>query len=393
MTNSDRRTNIALVIFLSSLFILVVYSYSQIDLNLTLSSNAFYQKIQQQLITLGYFQRPFSTAIYLTLLLVLFSLQMFFIRQARLGKLKALTVGKLAVASAAILIFAYPAFSHDIFNYMFDARLLVTHRVNPWEFTALDFPQDLWTRFMRWTHRTYPYGPLWLFVTTPFYILGAGKFTLTLFWFKFLGAASYLASVWFIKKILKRTSPKNVAAGMVLFALNPLILIESLVSAHIDIVMAALFLFAMYLVVVKKKRLAGWIALLVSAAMKFVTIAAIPVWVWWRGERQRFEKATIGMLLLLLLATGIAIVFREPLPWYFITPLAVGALLPQRKVFVVFGVALSMGMLLRYAPYLLRGDYSEWVRATRTIVTIAPLALALFGVLWRKRTSSSSLSS
>lgn len=385
--------NFARISFFVSLFVLVAYSYSQIDLNLTLSSNAFYQNIQQQLITLGYFKRPVSTAIFLTLLLILFSLQVFFIRQARLGKLKALTVGKLAVASAAILLFAYPAFSHDIFNYMFDARLLVTHGVSPWEFTALDFPQDLWTRFMRWTHRTYPYGPLWLFVTIPFYILGAGKFTLTLLWFKFLGAASYLASVWFIKNILRRTSPKNVATGMVLFALNPLILIESLVNAHIDITMAALFLFAMYLAVVKKKRLAGWIALFASSAIKFVTIAVVPVWVWWRGERQRFEKAAVGMLLVLLLATGIVIVLREPLPWYFITPLAIGALLPQRREFVVFGVALSMGLLLSYSPYLLRGDYSQWVKTTRTIVTIAPLALALFGILWRKRKSSSSLSS
>jgi len=54
-------------------FIFTLYSYSQIDLNLTLFSNHFYQAFQQQMIKLGYFNRPLSASIYLILIILLFA--------------------------------------------------------------------------------------------------------------------------------------------------------------------------------------------------------------------------------------------------------------------------------------------------------------------------------
>jgi hypothetical protein len=243
---------------------------------------------------------------------------------------------------------------------------------------------------MRWTHRTYPYGPVWLVITIPLYLLGLGKFTLTLFWFKLFTAISYLVSVWLIKKILEFTSPKNVSLGMVLFALNPLIIIESLVTAHIDIAMCAIFLFAIYLILVRKKTVASWIALLSSAAIKFITFSAIPVWLWWKGKRGKFEKAVITILFLLFSTTLAVIVFKEPLPWYFITPLAVASLVPDKKGLVILSFALSLGMLLRYTPFILKGEYSEWVKLARNILTLAPLLAALPIVVWLKRRNSSS---
>lgn len=383
----DSNLKLAIIIFFLTLIALVIYSYSQIDLNLTLSTNTFYQAIQKQLITLGYFKRTLSTAIFILILFLLSILQIFFLRFAYRKKLTGRSVWKLSIVSAAVLLFAYPAFSHDIFNYMFDARLLVTHRVSPWEFTALDFPQDLWTRFMRWTHRTYPYGPLWLSVSIPFYLAGLGKFSLTLFWFKTIGAISYLVSVWCVKKILESVSPKNTATGMILFALNPLILIETLVTAHLDAAMSAIFLGAIYLLAVKKKSLASWILLLSSAAIKFVTAAAVPIWIWWRGNNKRFEQAIAAMLTLTLLTTVVVVLNRELLPWYFITPLALSALLPEKKRLHAFGFALSLGLLLRYAPYLFRGDYSEWVRTTRNWLTASPIVAVTAGLIWLKKKS------
>jgi len=61
-----------LILEIILIFGLTVYSYSQVDLNLTLSTNAFYQKLQQPLLILGYFNRPVSTQILVVLLTGLF---------------------------------------------------------------------------------------------------------------------------------------------------------------------------------------------------------------------------------------------------------------------------------------------------------------------------------
>lgn len=391
MTGKLKKKSFAILLYSLTLVGLLGYSFSQIDLNLTLSSNPWYQTVQQKLIFLGYFQRPTSTSIYLFLILLLLIFQLYFIKDAKRGMLSENLVWKLSLVSAAILLFSYPAFSHDIFNYIFDTRLVITHHVSPWKFTALDFPQDLWTRFMRWTHRTYPYGPTWLLITIPFYILGMGKFSLTLFSFKVLGAVSYLICVWAIRRILAVSSPKDVSLGMVIFALNPLILIESLVSAHIDTTMAAVFLVAV-LLGMKGRNIATWIAWAISGGIKFVTAFTFPVWLWWWGRKERVQTALVLMFLLVGGATVAAVLSRELLPWYLVTPLAVSAFLPRRRILHVLLQAFTVGLLLRYAPYLLKGEYSAWVKTTREWVTFLPLLGAVVFLWLRKKSFSLSAS-
>ncbi len=383
MTANLRRRKLAVFLYGLTLVGLLGYSFSQVDLNLTLSSNPWYQIVQQRLIFLGYFKRQTSTFIYLFLLLLLFICQGFFFLEAKRKKVSENFVWKLSLLSCSILLFSYPAFSYDIFNYIFDTRILVTHHLNPWKFTALDFPHDLWTRFMRWTHRTYPYGPAWLLLTIPFYFFGAGKFTFTLLAYKLLGAVSYLVCIWAIRKILKAISSKETVLGMIVFALNPLVIIESLVNAHLDVTMAALLLIAV-LFRIRGKIIFAWIFFILSAGIKFVTASALPAWVWWKGRQERFQTNALVMLGCISIVTLIVIIYREPLPWYLVTPLAVVALLPQQKALILLAQALSLGMMLRYAPYLLHGDYSDWVRTTRDLLTIMPLLLSV-GVLWIKR--------
>ncbi len=159
------------------LLALTIYSYSQIDLNLTLSSNAVYQSFQQTMIWLGYFNRPLSTTIFLVLVFLLFAIYYLLLRLVKQGRLEERQFWILVILTLGISVFAYPAFSHDIFNYMFDARIVTTYGLSPYQYKALDFPADLWIRFMHWTHRYYPYGPTWLLLTLPFSFSGFGKFT------------------------------------------------------------------------------------------------------------------------------------------------------------------------------------------------------------------------
>jgi hypothetical protein len=201
---------ISIFIYLTLLIFFGIYSYSQIDLNLTLSANGIYQSFQKALIYIGYFNRPYSLIIFLIILSLLYFFYLLFFTLSVKRIISFKTVCIIVVLSSVILLFSYPAFSHDFFNYMFDARIITKYQLNPYLFRALDFPGDLWTRFMHWTHRTYPYGPLWLVITVPFSFFGFGKFTLTLFNFKLLFAVFHLGNIFLIYKILRKLSPTSV---------------------------------------------------------------------------------------------------------------------------------------------------------------------------------------
>lgn len=341
---------------------LTIYSYSQIDLNLTLSSNFFYQNLQKQLIYLGYFNRHFSAVIYAILYSLLFTLYYLLFVLLKKGKINKQQTWFLILSSTGILLFSYPAFSHDIFNYIFDARILVHYQVNPWNLTALDFPHDLWTRFMHWTHRTYPYGPFWLVVSIIPYILGLGKFVLTLFNFKLLLALSYLGSCYVISKIAS-------LPALVFFAFNPLVINESLISPHLDSFMTFLGLLAIWLYLGEKKVL-GLISLAASVLVKYATFGYLPLFF------LKIKKKWLGAFIFTLLAIIAQILMREILPWYFIPIFPLGIMLNNKNITRLL-IGLSAGGVLYYLPYLYFGDYIGLVKIWRYYLFFTPLIISL----------------
>lgn len=365
-----------ILLFLSSIFSLFLYSFSQIDLNLTLSTNSFYQLFQNKLIELGYYHRQESTLFFVAITLLLTVSYLLFLYLAYKKKISAKLILALSAITALILLFSYPAFSYDIYNYIFDARIFVQHHANPYTHTALMFPDDLWTRFMRWTHRTYPYGPTWIMLTSVTYFLGLGKFTLTLILFKLLGFISYLISAFSIYKISKYFKFKNPQLNLVFFLFNPLIIIEMLVSAHIDAVMAALMLFGIYFFTVNKKTI-SWIHLLFSAGIKYTSFALLPFWYFFQKGFLSFSKTIFLSLIGSIALTFYIISQREILPWYLITPLALLSLLKPSKNNVIISVSLTLATLLRYAPFLYYGDYTPLVYLSRDIITITLVVLGV----------------
>lgn len=304
-------------VYIVCLVLFGIYSYSQVDLNLTLLQAPWFLNFQHLMVQLGYYNRSLSTVIFLVLLALL-----------ALIKPKNIVVAIIGISIFGLL--SYPAFSHDIFNYIFDARIAVFHHANPYTSTALMFPMDDWTRFMNWTHRTYPYGPAFLPITILVYILGFNKFILTLFWFKTLFVASYLGCAYIIYKITKEK-------GLALFVLNPLIIIEGVLSPHLDILMLFFALYAIY-----KKN---WFSYVISVGIKYATVLLPPV------------IKNINMLVVLAFFGAIIQIWnREVLPHYFIVPIGLAALLPDNKKIKIIIILLSMLLLcFRYVPYLYTG--------------------------------------
>ncbi|OGG17303.1 hypothetical protein A3D78_05610 [Candidatus Gottesmanbacteria bacterium RIFCSPHIGHO2_02_FULL_39_14] len=353
-----------------------LYSYSQIDLNLTLSGNRQYQAVQTILINLGYFNRPLSAAIYAILLILMF---VFFLWLLKLSTEKNFPFFRLVLVLICLnLIFAfisYPAFSHDFFNYLFDARIVTKYHLNPYQYKALDFPDDLWIRFMHWTHRTYPYGPLWLIITLPFSFLGFGKFVLTVLLFKLMFVITYLLNILLIWKIGSRLPENFRFKSVILYAFNPLILIESLVSPHNESIMLFFLLLSVFLYQVKGNRLLAIISLLVSVGVKFVTAIVLPLYLLKKltGKFQLFFKIS---LFLLLIPLSLEIFYREAYPWYFIPFIGISAEI-KSSFFTKIFIASSFGVLLRYIPYLYSGMYTDKGYLLANLLLILPVIIVI----------------
>lgn len=339
--------------YLFTLLFLALYSYSQIDLNLTIFQNPLFLSFQKAMIQLGYFQRPISAAIFLMLVAVLFVLYLTILRQKQ-RNLKLLISGIVIIS-----LISYPFLSHDFFNYLFDARILVHYHQNPYFFKALDFPNDLWLRFMHWTHRTYPYGPVWLALTAIPSFLGSNKFVLTAVNFKILFILFYLGNIFLLRKL---------KANVLFFATSPYVLIESLFSPHIDSAMTFFMLLAIYLSISHQKILSA-ISLLFSAGTKFLTIILAPL---------VFKpNIKLGFFLMLFILIPV-IAQREFYPWYFLPAFSLAVMLKNRTI-QILASGLSVGLVLRYLPFLYFG---QEVLLPENILTATPVLLCAFGLIY-----------
>lgn len=374
---------IPVIIYFLTLFFLVVYSYSQIDLNLTLSSNGLYQSFQKQLIYLGYFNRPLSTLIYTILVLILFLIYCYIIKLVRLKFLSTGTIIQLILLSILFLFLSYPAFSHDIFNYLFDDRIVTKYFANPYIHKALDFPSDPWIRFMHWTHRTYPYGPVWLIITLPFSFLGFGKFTISLLNFKLMFVLFHLGNIFLISKILEKISPKNRLVGISFYAFNPLILIESLVSPHNETMMLFFLLLAVYEILIQKKLVLSIVSLSLSAGIKFITLILLPLLFLVNPFFNKNRQALFLKLMLVFLLPFIIIqtYLRTSYPWYFITVIGAGSLVMESKTITTLLFGVTFGGLLYYIPYLYIGYYASGVTSAQIILFVIPVVLAIIWLI------------
>ena len=367
--------------YLILLILLIIYSYTQIDLNLTLSANVFYQFFQQKLIYFGYYQRNFSATAYLLILAILYVFYLLVLKKAETGKVS-LKYIKILIIFSSVLILAYPAFSHDFFNYMFDARIVTKYHLSPYFFKALDFPNDTWIRFMHWTHRYYPYGPGWLLITLFPSFIGFGKFVFTLVLFKLLFAVCYLINCRMIYSLVSSIDFKRAKTALVFYALNPLILIETLISPHNEVMMLTFLLGSLWLLK-KQKNIWSIIFLIMSISIKYLSVVFLPLYVL---IKTNFEKLIQLGFYLWLIALIPVVLTREIYVWYFIPIIGLAALLVRTRHIKIIALSISASTLVRYWSYLLNGDYGTQTIYLQNLAMVCLfVSTGILGIiLWAK---------
>jgi hypothetical protein len=261
---------------------------------------------------------------------------------------------------------------------MFDAKTVLVYHKIPYMVSPLQFSGvEPWLSFMHWTHIPSTFMPFWITLSLPAYLLGFGYFLGILWSFKAFMAAAYLVTAWFIWKILNRLEPGQALRGAAIFALNPLVIFETLVSGHFDIVMMA-FAVVSFFFYLQKKRLLSFIFLSFSAATKIMTISLLPLFL--AGWQRKWSIAATAAGF----AAFIFITKREILPWYLIWFIPWYALTPKIKWLTTLGTGASLGFLLSYAPFLYYGDYNPPVPALKSWIILTPIVLSICLVVMHK---------
>lgn len=369
-------------------FALFLYSFTQVDLGLSFAKSESLRTILSSFQHIGYFDRLVSTQLYIGIVIALTFLYCMLLTWTHRKQLSKKFVWSLIVLGTIALTFSYNAFSYDLFNYIFDAKIVTYYQSNPYLHKALDYPADPMLAFMHWTHRVYPYGPIWLLITVPLSFIGLHIFLLTFLLFKLLTAFSFLGTVWMIGKIMQKINPQKETFALVFFGLNPLILIESLVSAHIDIVMMFFAVGSLFLLITNN-YLKGYILLAVSIGVKFVTGVLLPIFVaihLLERKKKKYSLEKLVLVMLGLLLIGVVLQAYQSgnfQPWYLLAPLSFATLFSYRYWILIPSVVLSIGALGLYIPYLFLGNFDPPVPAIlqTTIITMCSLAFC-FTVLY-----------
>ncbi|QQG41073.1 MAG: hypothetical protein HYV37_01985 [Candidatus Levyibacteriota bacterium] len=380
--------NFLAICYTTVILSLFFFSFTQVDLGLTLSQWSVWQEFQKFFQTIGYFQRPFSTVWYTFLLIFLFGFYFAFLYLAQKKLLTEKQITILILLTSAILFFSYNAFSYDLFNYIFDVKIVTFYHQNPYTHRALDYMGNPMLGFMHWTQRTYPYGPFWLLVTIPFGLLDGFRLLLpTMMLFKGLAFISYLGTVLFLKKILDKVSPKDALFGIVFFAFNPLVLIESLVSAHNDIFMMFLSVWAFKLLL-DKKYFRSFLLLVLSIGVKFATVFLIPVFLLigfllFKQKKINWNLIFLIITLFMIFPVVVASVRTNFQPWYLLYILPFVSFLAKKYFILIPSVVISLFALFEYAPFLYTGNWNSPIPVLLETIRFVGIGISAFlVVIW-----------
>lgn len=330
----------------------LVFSYLWVDHGLysviTNSHSSFGS--YKQIINFSFENREVLAELYIGLIMLMFLVQAAFLFIDRLKNVSIKRLFILAGITTFIFSLAYPFISHDFFAYIFYARMVVFHHINPYIVSPEHLiNQDYWITFIHNIEIVYPYGPLFLLYTIiPQIVLSSNRLVLNLFALKIMGGITFFLAGLILYKLLGKD--KRVFS---LWYFNPLFIVESLVNGHNDILMIGLFFASLYLLSLKK-YLSAWVVLIASVLIKFITIGAIPLMiVSERWKTLMFRILGLG-LFAYILTTSVAVH-----AWYYTWPYLFIPFMKLKKISLFAVYLIGVLLLINYFPFVKSRLYGE----------------------------------
>jgi hypothetical protein len=192
-----------------------------------------------------------------------------------------LVLGAAAVMSVPLILLpALP--SSDILSYIIYGRIGAIHHANPLVTTPQQFAGDPFFSQVAWPTIRSVYGPLWLIISNILTWIAqglGGSPAVYVALYKLLAVGCHLGNIVLIWSILTTLAPERRLLGTLIYAWNPLALLEFAGSGHNDAIMLLFMLLGLWLLMQKREvpALLAWGA---SIAVKYVFIILLPLWLW-----------------------------------------------------------------------------------------------------------------
>lgn len=397
------------LIYVAIFCVFAVFSYGLTAPNLILTSWQPYWDFQWFMWRTFFDQRQVLASTYLAILGLMFVVYFVLLR---LSRHKTLTKDQLLKGFLPwLLILLVPTFvsfnalSYDVFNYMFNAKIIAVYQGDPVQKAALDYPDDPWLKFMHNVHTATPYGRGWNILSLIPFAAGFGKLLPTWLLFKALGPLALVLLFFIMWYWWKAREPQIPLFEVLLLFANPVMLLEFGSSSHNDIWMMLPAVLS-FVVLARKWQKNQWLMiaaslalLLLSISIKYVTILLIPIWlvvvlIPWIKQKNiaTFLKDTWSLAAVLALFVPLLTQRSQWFhPWYMGWLLVWLPFLPTKSTFawvrkaaVITQVGLlcfSISSLLRYLPWMSVGGYPTEVILNQRYITFSAIPLTLIVLL------------
>jgi alpha-1,6-mannosyltransferase len=317
---------------------------------------------------------PSSAAVYAIGLVVLFGCYWLALDLVRRAHVPLKLIVLFGLLFALILVWLYPITATDLFQYVGRARLAVVYGVSPLAYPPQQYPRDPFIYLTKgWTDCLSPYGPAWENLASHVVSIAPNDPVHAALAFKALALISYGLCL-----ALATWGAGRDAHAVLLFAWNPLLLLQGVGNGHNDLVM----LLWMMLGFLLWKRARLWLP-----AVGALTMAAL-------------TKATAAPLLPLLAAAAM----REQRGWERCRSIAIGAAVAAGVALIAFlphwppwehvgGLLAEVDRSSLSTPsgvteaieWLLPLDVPQWLSNALTLTPLAAIYVWALARVWQAR--------
>ncbi|MCL4552728.1 MAG: hypothetical protein M1305_04145, partial [Candidatus Marsarchaeota archaeon] len=154
---------------------------------------------------------------------------------------------------------------------------IAVYHANPLVFIPSDFVGDPFLQWVSWKDTQSVYGPAWLLLSTLMSYASGDNIVTHVLVFKASAIVFHLANTVLIWMILGRINPQKRVFGTLLYAWNPLVLIEFAGSGHNDAMMVFFLLLTVWSYTGGAKRL-GWVWLAIAVVTKSAALIFVPAY-------------------------------------------------------------------------------------------------------------------
>jgi len=207
-----------------------------------------------------------------------------------------------------VLLFFLPGFlSQDIFVYVSLGRIQALYGANPYAAAPIEFPHDPTLAHVGVPEYKAVYGPLWVGITRLVVAASGDSLIGNLLGMKLVISLANLLCILLLLAISRNSPPAARVTGLLLYAWNPLILVEVAGNGHNDVLVLLCLLAGGYLLG-RRAPMAAWACVVAAGLVKLTGFLFWPVFLAILLRRNRGAANMIFMAGLLMIVAAVMLI-------------------------------------------------------------------------------------